>query len=394
MNKKINNYIDRILQSLFFIILITDFISRFSYRLAMYRNYIISFLGILIFCILLLNNYLSKNYLYFLGLLSIFFIISFKITKNASIYEILWIYSYFSLAVIISNNIINFKYLKLYTYIVLLTFTFLYIFQYNPNILFYKTSRNNVSTITLFAITLYYFEAYTNEIKTSKLPIILFAISCYWAIGRTGLVISFLTLLIFSFINTKEYKFKFDYKFFLFSILIVFFLFYHSQIISKINFNNNINIEQTEIQDSTVEKSNEQNNKTIHNDALTNITQRGFNTPRILIWTNYIDEMISKPVYFIFGVNKENNSHVYIYGENLHNSFFMLHSKTGILGLLIILILLFESLFTLLKSKNYFPIILLLLICLRSFFDWISFFGIYDILFYLYILCYSRIKNT
>ena len=104
--------------------------------------------------------------------------------------------------------------------------------------------------------------------------------------------------------------------------------------------------------------------------------------------------MISKPVYFIFGVNKENNSHVYIYGENLHNSFFMLHSKTGILGLLIILILLFESLFTLLKSKNYFPIILLLLICLRSFFDWISFFGIYDILFYLYILCYSRIKNT
>ena len=80
------------------------------------------------------------------------------------------------------------------------------------------------------------------------------------------------------------------------------------------------------------------------------------------------------------------------YSGNTHNSFLMLHAKFGIVAFLMVIILLFAVLHKSIREKNYIMIVTVMVAIARIFFDWISFPGLYDILFW-YMFLYTLDKK-
>lgn len=96
------------------------------------------------------------------------------------------------------------------------------------------------------------------------------------------------------------------------------------------------------------------------------------NEPRMIMINQYMQSLN----YFeqiVFGFDRNLCSMIYAYGGNPHNSFILVHSNYGLIGLLFVILLFLRGIFNGLKRGKYLFSILLITIIIRSFAD--SFFG-------------------
>lgn len=124
------------------------------------------------------------------------------------------------------------------------------------------------------------------------------------------------------------------------------------------------------------------------------INRYGGTSIRTEIWREYILGVLSNAGNFIFGADTSNVMYHWLsfYSGNTHNSFLMLHAKFGIVALLMVIILLFVVLHKSIQEKNYIMMVTVIVAIARMFFDWISFPGLYDILFW-YMFLYALDKE-
>jgi hypothetical protein len=313
----------------------------------------------------------------FIGILiNVFFI------KNASIYEPLWIICYFGIYLTLNNNLLKPKGILAITlifYFIMIAWSFT---NTNTNEIFYGSSKNAISAVGIFLLSLYYISAYLCKEKIFKFPVFLLFYCCMWAGGRTGFLISTLWIVGLIFINLSENKFQFDLK--LFKFLVITFLSIIALLtIKKAYYLSSIN------EDITVRNIISVFDLSKFN-SIDTFKSKGIKSPRLVFWSNYLAFIISSPKAFIFGASRINNPELYPYAENLHNVFFMLHSKTGLLGFIPVVVLLIRAFINLIREKNVTILFVLCMFGLRSMFDWIGFFSYYDVLFYFVLFTYNK----
>lgn len=110
--------------------------------------------------------------------------------------------------------------------------------------------------------------------------------------------------------------------------------------------------------------------------------QQGFDTARTQIWNDYFSSFGVMEVFFGKAIDE---THLLLGNfTNPHNSFIMLHSQTGIVGIVFIIIVVK----TLIEywGKNKLVFMLFLVLVLRCFFDMAFFFQPYDFAFYLFVV--------
>lgn len=213
-------------------------------------------------------------------------------------------------------------------------------------------SHNGISMIILIAcITLYLIQNLNNK-KISLLPSILTLIICIWGTGRSGILASLvllLGLLIVKFNVRKRVIFFIGLPF------AIVYIFFETLILYAVQV-------------------------PFLTQAATNYLVRANGEPeaRIDIWNNYFHNINFSKLFF--GVNPkidpwpEGQTLAY----NYHNTFINLHSQTGIVGILTILILIIS--FTKLLKFNNIVAILLLTLIIRWFTDTGLYFESWDFL--------------
>ena len=223
-------------------------------------------------------------------------------------------------------------------------------------------SWNGISMVMLLAaISLYIILRMENK-KIDLKPAILTLIISIWAVGRSGIISSFVLLLGLIFVKFRA-KPKYLVIIFLFIALLSYAL-----LTSKIDYY---------LFDAEEENA-------IRHFA----TSETWDPERERIWTNYYNNLdISR---IIFGVNVAEDP--WPRGEflayNYHNAFIFLHAQTGFMGLITMALMIF-SIFKFYRINQVFLILLLTLI-LRSSTDVVIFFGRFDFIPFFFIFYFLK----
>jgi hypothetical protein len=101
---------------------------------------------------------------------------------------------------------------------------------------------------------------------------------------------------------------------------------------------------------------------------------------RNVIWASYFSSL-SLPT-FLFGVPLDESRDIAGF-TNMHNSFLLLHSQTGLYGLILIVFFLKSALKYL--KYNVFVFFLFLVLILRCMFDMVYFFSMFDFAFFMFL---------
>lgn len=234
----------------------------------------------------------------------------------------------------------------------------------SADFVFMNVSRNNISVVLLYAsISLYIMLSMENKKKIDLKPAIITFIISIWAIGRSGIVSSFVLLLGLIFV-----KFHVKKKYIVVICLLIAFLVYafiQSGIFIYFVNAANANV----IQHATISMLREE-------------SERG------AIWMNYYDNLDLFRV--ICGVNVAEDPWPAgeILAYNYHNSFIFLHAQTGFMGLITIALIIF-SISTFYRINQVFLILLLALI-MRAFTDMVIFFGRFDFIPFFFIFYFLK----
>lgn len=339
-------------------------------RLLIFSNFLIingffSILGCLIFLLNIIDHCEIKflEVLVCLSLLLGTFLDIFFI-HNASNYEWIWIFCFLGVYLSLRDNILNSKIILSISLIYMITIFLISFTNHDPNTIFYKSSRNTVSDIGIFLLSFYYIVAFRQKENIYKFPAYLLLYCCIWSVGRSAVLVGSIWVFLLLFFNPTKNKFEFDYKI-LISIIIAILFIYIIKFCNYLLFS-----QQTIIEKDTF---------------IQHIETSGINSARYSLWLNYFIYISSHLKGFLFGASIYDNPQLYPYGENLHNVLFQLHSKTGLFGFIPVLFLLVRAFIKLIKTKSYTFLFIFLLMGLRSMFDWVGFFGPYDILFYFFM---------
>jgi hypothetical protein len=123
---------------------------------------------------------------------------------------------------------------------------------------------------------------------------------------------------------------------------------------------------------------------------MTNFAQRNVDQePRFKIWSIYLSKM--NPITFFFGYDTTGDSFLSLYHNNLHNSYFYLHSMTGIFAFIFYFI--FIKSINLWRKISIFLALVLLSLFFRAFFDMLAFPGPFDMIilaFIFYPILYAK----
>lgn len=113
--------------------------------------------------------------------------------------------------------------------------------------------------------------------------------------------------------------------------------------------------------------------------------KEGLNSSRPKIWATYLSLVKESPLNVLAGAPMNDSAYLVRWGLNLHNSFFMLHAKFGLFGLLCVVVGLFGCCCRLLRNWDLFSIGVIIVVIVRCSLDWCAFTGTYDVLFLLLI---------
>ena len=293
------------------------------------------------------SSFRVKEFIIFLVLYSIFGLLSFFYNSNADIYELLWPLGFMSIGLSYFFERPSFIVSKILFYF--FCFIVIYLcFKYGSidNVSILALSRNHVSIYAIFYFVLYILSAVYYKKTITLLPPIFFAVVCLLGVGRTGVIVAGFVLLVFLFVKIEEGELKrrqllHIIVLLVFAILLVFTLLkIYPEIINK---------------------------------ALLNLSSRGLETQRTLLWKDYLVKSFSNPLNLFFGSNISGTEYLNRYNLNLHNSILMLHAKYGLGGILLIFVFTIKSFHFFVKTKKYSILLVGIILLIRMNFDYTNF---------------------
>lgn len=317
--------------------------------------------GLLCFSFYLLvgNKQIRYKAIVFGFLLSIFMLCSSLYNGNASLSNILWIWSFLGVALILYDYGIK----RIYAYFVFLSFALLFIYRFfvfgmDVEDLLHTGSVNNISTICILSASVYYIAKFQENRKDSidYIPILLIAILSVLTATRSALIVLGIFFIYAVLYNFHVSKNKSTLLVLLFALIGVVFLY--------INYFDEFG------------------------GALEAKAERyGMESVRTEIWKDYMRGLTDSIGNFIFGVPGNDVSYKYLseYTGNTHNAFLMLHSKYGIGGFCFFIYFLFRALRKTIRKKDFLLTGVLLLVSMRSLFDWTAFPGVLDVIFWFFV---------
>jgi hypothetical protein len=271
--------------------------------------------------------------------------------ENYRLEDIILIFTYYGVAFIPLMFDLNYKLFLGFLYVLLLFFIISIIRGINPNDLF-NISRNFVSVVLLIGLSLYIISCVQNQRNPNFLVILLSFIISIWATGRGGIISIGIILITYPFFLKVKKKYKFLALFFL--IVFVFLVyFYFEDILLQF--------------------------------GLGRFSSMGLVDIRSEVNAYYLDKSLSSTPYILFGVPYSEIPLIVELDYNPHNSFIRLHAFYGLLGFIFLFFAVIYSDLYYLKTKNYFFMILLIVLLIRSYVDSTSFHGPLDPLIYFFI---------
>lgn len=230
---------------------------------------------------------------------------------------------------------------------------FLYEAQRGALDTFKTTSRNYVSVIMLFNSMLISLIAYNQTKKILVWPYVLALFFSLLALGRGGIVCSFLCLM--GIILIKIHQLSKRVRYLLLSIVLIF-------VVGSIPLILDV-----------YEKL----------DFFERIREKGLkDDARAYIWDAYGSAMNTERLFL--GYNLKNDAIISKYGDNPHNSYLFLHAHMGVLVVIPVL-LVFYTLFFHIRKKEFIYVIPLFAILLRGFTD-VIFMSPYDFIVLIFVL--------
>lgn len=311
-----------------------------------------------IFYFLFVKNKIKYKVLIPLIAFFVFGVISSLYTGNYRIIDFVIILQYFGVGLLLINYSLNYKITSMSFIFYTCYFAINLIIGKHPDELFIGFSRNNIIIFMLLQCVLFYVSMYQNKIKIKIYPAIILVIFSFWAIGRSGILVSLLLLfliIIYTQINNSAKLFNLLY------IPILFFLLFF--------------ITTTFFYDELLGTAIERTMRL----GVIDIYRKS------IIFEYYYNLNQSAGALF-WGVPIKDNYVFSEFGYNLHNSYLRLHAYHGLFGVLLILIMIIRTLFKYFKFKEYLYLGLLLILMVRMSVDIPAFHGPYDPLIYFFTL--------
>jgi len=291
---------------------------------------------------------------------STFGIIGVFTNGNIDIQEILWPFAFMGLSMLLLNFTISTAVSKFMYIFAVITFITNILVVGSINEVSLLTSRNSVSTIMLFYFCVYSISMFENKHKISIIYPLLGLFVSVLSIGRSGILTFLLLLILLLLFEFKFDKYSLGYIKKLFPLIIPIMIF--------------IAISYCIFDDFILETFN-------------NISTRGLESTRGLIWSEYLFKTFKSPLFIIFGTPISGTHLLDLYHENLHNSLLMVHAKYGLIQLVIILFMIVKAIVVNIKLKNYLFLTLIITVIFRMQFDYTNFNAQLDIVFF-YLIFY------
>lgn len=336
---------------------------------AVFVNGSIAFWGILCFLYYLVyGNAGQKTQVVVFNLaLSICMFASILYNSNAGFDNILWIWAYSGVAMLIVEYGVS-KPVGLIVFWGTVLFVLAYIYSgRRPEEFYLFGSANVINAIVLFAYFIYFVSIINQTYKPglNVIPPFIFLVVSIWSSSRSGLVVAaFMFLGIFLLNSTTNKKRNRIVGFISIVAILGLMLAYWDSIMLAIG------------------------------EGMTAKTERyGMESVRTAIWSEYIDVAFSNIGDLLLGVTHDDPFKTPLlsyWSGNTHNSFLMLHSKYGLLGFLVVIVSLFKHFFRDYRQKKYYELFIIAAVMVRAFFDWVAFPGIHDIVFFWFIFKYSN----
>lgn len=326
-------------------------------------NMLIAIMGLmcLLYYLICGNKTIKLNGLVIGVVMSFFMLISILYNGNARTINILWVWSYIGVAMLLYQYGLRPSIAIILFYVGCLFFVNQALTEdIAASELLSEGSENNISTLCVFLMIILYL-SFIRIVKSkiiSYLPIILVLFISLWTACRAAILTMGL-FLIFAFIhNMKQGGLSLRNIVIALTIVVSLIYFYK-------NYFDEFGIA-----------------------LLDKMDRYGGESERTFIWSDYLNGISQNFANFLFGVKGTDPQyrHLSYYAGNTHNAFLMLHSKFGIGGFFIIIWYLFVGIMKAIKAKQYVFISLLFVVVLRSMFDWTAFPGLLDVIFYFYVI--------
>lgn len=228
----------------------------------------------------------------------------------------------------------------------------------DPNFLF-SVSRNYVSIILLVQISLLYITEHLEKKKISVLPSYINLFLSIWAVGRAGIIVSFLMIIGVYVARIRNQSivinFRYLYKVLgvILGLLIIMFIIMDPRVVYE---------------------------------RLEYYLSRGLQSSgRSMIIKEYLLNMVSDIKMFFWGVPIDGNEIFIKWDGNLHNSYLRAHYTYGLIGVIILIAGILNSIYRYFKSSKVIFLFLLLSICVRLLTDTAAFYGVFDPLIFYFI---------
>ncbi len=305
-------------------------------------------------------------FLVFVLFYTLFGIISLIYNGNADIQELLWPLAFMGMGLGILNYKISIKLIRFAFFAYALIMIVLITITGNPELLEGNSSRNTINQIMYLLFSLYFIACYENRKSISILYPMIVLIVCVASVGRSGILMGLLFIGFFLIIKYKNGQ-SIKKKLYILPIamlvtavllLIVYFAF------------------------PDFVKS-----------ALDNFIWRKLESKRTIMWSEYIGKVKESFLNFLFGAPIKGTYYLDYYHEDLHNSFFMLHAKYGLGGLLTVIFLFIKSIVTYFKSRNWYYLTPIFVMLFRMSFDYTNFNSFFDIVWVFFVLTPYFIKD-
>jgi hypothetical protein len=229
--------------------------------------------------------------------------------------ELLWPFAFMGLAILLLNFDINYKLVKALYYFSLIFIAIRIIVAGGVSHIDIVASRNTIGIMVLIYFSLYAIASYVNKKKVTIFPVLFGLLITIIAIGRSGILTFVLLTMFFLFFEFKGNKQKIRNPLkwvFVMMFGVILFLFFYNLM------------------------------DTYFIESINNFKGRGLESVRIQIWSDYLKKTSSSFAYILLGTPINGTLLLDIFSSNLHNSFFMLHAKYGLIPFLIVIVLIIK----------------------------------------------------
>lgn len=347
-------------------------LARFVWPAQLLMSFILSTTGLL--SLVLLSMTIQKRYLKiysFIGLLIFSFVVSSLFVSRTERlgHVVLFILANTGVAMILVKGCVSREGVYVIFYSLSVCFVVMIVAGVGARDALTATSYNGISMMMLAACISLYIVLGVDGGKIDLKPALLTALICTWAIGRSGIMSSMFLLTGLFLINLKTRIKNWPAYFFILTLLVAFGIYLFFENLSALS------------EDGSILKN------AVDNYSVRNAEE---SSPRLSMWLNYLRNLDLFRIIFGANIFTDPWPEGPDFGYNYHNSFINLHSQTGFMGL-VVFALMALSLFKFWKSNRFF-FVLFSTVIIRWSTDSGIFFESWDFLFYFFIFYYLCAK--